>query len=60
MSSGSLLRDVKKTWDALVHHGATPVGSEALEVWRIVSGNPYTESISAIAICHRKRSRHVP
>ena len=32
--------DVKKTWDALVHHGATPVGSEALEVWRIVSGNP--------------------
>jgi len=32
--------DVKKTWDALVQHGATPVGSEALELWRIVSGVP--------------------
>jgi folate-binding protein YgfZ len=32
--------DVKKTWDALVLHGATPVGSEALELWRIVSGIP--------------------
>jgi folate-binding protein YgfZ len=32
--------DVKKTWDALVQHGATPVGSEALELWRIVSGIP--------------------
>jgi aminomethyltransferase len=33
-------RDVRKTWDALVAHGATPVGSEALEVHRIVSGIP--------------------
>jgi aminomethyltransferase len=32
--------DVKKTWDALVLHGATPVGSEALELWRTVSGIP--------------------
>jgi len=32
--------DVKKTWAALVQHGATPVGSEALELWRIVSGTP--------------------
>ena len=32
--------DVKKTWDALVQHGATPVGSEALELWRIASGIP--------------------
>ena len=32
--------DVKKTWDALVTHGATPVGSEALELWRVVSGIP--------------------
>lgn len=33
-------RDVRKTWDALVAHGATPVGSEALEIHRIVSGIP--------------------
>jgi folate-binding protein YgfZ len=32
--------DVRKTWDALVAHGATPVGSEALEMHRIVSGVP--------------------
>jgi folate-binding protein YgfZ len=32
--------DVRKTWDALVAHGATPVGSEALELHRIVSGVP--------------------
>jgi folate-binding protein YgfZ len=32
--------DVRKTWDALVSHGATPVGSEALEVHRIASGIP--------------------
>jgi aminomethyltransferase len=33
-------KDVKKAWDALVAHGATPIGSEALEVHRIVSGVP--------------------
>jgi aminomethyltransferase len=32
--------DVKKTWDTLIQHGATPVGSETLELWRIVSGIP--------------------
>ncbi len=32
--------EVKKTWDALVQRGATPVGSEALELWRIASGIP--------------------
>ena len=32
--------DVRKTWDALVAHGATPVGSEALEIHRVVSGIP--------------------
>lgn len=32
--------EVKKTWDSLVQHGATPVGSEALELWRIASGVP--------------------
>jgi folate-binding protein YgfZ len=32
--------DVRKTWDAMVAHGATPVGSEALEIHRIVSGIP--------------------
>jgi folate-binding protein YgfZ len=32
--------DVKKTWDALIQHGATPVGSEALDLWRMVSGIP--------------------
>ena len=32
--------DVKKTWDALIAHGATPVGSEALELLRIKSGIP--------------------
>src|SRR5215472_14296461 len=33
-------KDVKKTWDALIAHGAAPVGSEALELHRIVSGIP--------------------
>lgn len=33
-------QDVKKTWDALVAHGATPVGTEALELHRIASGIP--------------------
>src|SRR5579872_7042699 len=32
--------DVRKTWDALVGHGATPVGAEAIESHRIVSGIP--------------------
>jgi folate-binding protein YgfZ len=32
--------DARKTWDALVAHGATPVGSEALEIQRIVKGIP--------------------
>lgn len=32
--------DVRKTWHALVAHGATPVGSEALELRRILSGIP--------------------
>jgi folate-binding protein YgfZ len=32
--------DVRKTWDALVANGATPVGSEALEIHRVVSGIP--------------------
>ncbi|HUO15558.1 MAG TPA: folate-binding protein [Verrucomicrobiae bacterium] len=32
--------DVRKTWDALIEHGATPVGYEALELQRIVSGIP--------------------
>ena len=32
--------DVRKTWDALVAHGATPVGSEALELQRIAAGIP--------------------
>jgi folate-binding protein YgfZ len=33
-------KDVKKTWDAMVAHGAMPIGSEALEMHRIVSGVP--------------------
>jgi folate-binding protein YgfZ len=33
-------RDVRKTWDSLVEQGATPVGSDALELHRIVSGIP--------------------
>ena len=33
-------QEVKKTWDALVAHGATPVGSEALEMHRILNGIP--------------------
>jgi len=33
-------KDVKKTWDALVAHGATAIGSEALEMHRVVSGIP--------------------
>ena len=32
--------EVKKTWDALVAHGATPIGCEALEMHRIVNGIP--------------------
>ena len=32
--------DVRKIWDSLVSHGATPVGFEALELQRIVSGIP--------------------
>src|SRR5215472_4608253 len=33
-------KDVKKTWDAVIVHGAAPVGSDALELHRIVSGIP--------------------
>jgi folate-binding protein YgfZ len=33
-------KDAKKTWEALVAHGATPIGSEALEMHRIVNGIP--------------------
>jgi folate-binding protein YgfZ len=33
-------KDVYKTWQALVRAGATPVGSEALEMQRIVAGIP--------------------
>ncbi len=33
-------KDLKKTWEALIAHGATPVGSEALEMHRIVNGIP--------------------
>jgi len=33
-------RNAKKTWEALISHGATPVGSEALELVRIQSGIP--------------------
>src|SRR5207302_10621525 len=33
-------KDAYKTWQALVAAGATPVGSEALEMQRIVSGIP--------------------
>ena len=33
-------QEVKKTWDALVAHGAVPIGSEALEMRRIVNGIP--------------------
>lgn len=33
-------KDVKTTWDALLAHGGTPVGSDALELHRIVSGVP--------------------
>ena len=32
--------DVKKTWDEVVAHGATPIGSEAQEIHRIVNGIP--------------------
>jgi len=32
--------EVKKTWDALVAHGAKPIGSEAVEMQRIVNGIP--------------------
>ena len=33
-------QDVYKTWQALIAAGATPVGSEALEIQRIVAGVP--------------------
>jgi folate-binding protein YgfZ len=33
-------KDVYKTWEALIAAGATPVGSEALEMQRIVAGVP--------------------
>jgi folate-binding protein YgfZ len=33
-------KDVYKTWQALVAAGSTPVGSEALEIQRIVAGVP--------------------
>ncbi|HTT19098.1 MAG TPA: glycine cleavage T C-terminal barrel domain-containing protein [Candidatus Sulfotelmatobacter sp.] len=33
-------KDVKKTWEALLAHGAVPVGSEALEMHRIANGIP--------------------
>ena len=33
-------KDVAKTWGALIAAGATPVGSDALEMQRIVSGIP--------------------
>src|SRR5579871_451453 len=33
-------KDVKKTWEALVAHGGAPVGSDALELHRILSGVP--------------------
>jgi len=33
--------DVSKTWDALLAQGATAVGSEALEMQRMVSGIPH-------------------
>jgi len=32
--------DVRRVWDALTKHGATPVGSEAFELHRIASGVP--------------------
>jgi len=32
--------EVRKTWDALIAHSATPVGSEALELQRMVAGIP--------------------
>jgi folate-binding protein YgfZ len=32
--------EVRKTWDALLAHGATPVGFEALEMQRIAAGVP--------------------
>jgi folate-binding protein YgfZ len=32
--------NARKAWDTLVGHGATPLGSEALELHRIVSGVP--------------------
>jgi|SRR5579872_643205 len=33
-------QEVKKTWDTVLEHGATPVGSDALELLRIKSGLP--------------------
>lgn len=33
-------KDARKTWDALIASGATPIGSEALEMHRIVNGIP--------------------
>ena len=40
MRSGSAPQDVRQLWDALLAAGAAPVGSEALELHRIVSGIP--------------------
>ena len=38
--SGFLLRMATKVWDALQSAGASPVGSDALELYRIVKGVP--------------------
>ena len=42
-------KDVYKTWQALIAGGATPVGSEALEMQRIVAGIP----LYGVDICER-------
>ena len=41
-------------WDALVAAGLTPVGSDALELYRIVRGYRASELIFGNAICRRK------
>jgi folate-binding protein YgfZ len=33
-------KDVRRTWDALIAHDATPIGSDALEMHRILNGIP--------------------
>src|ERR1700733_13860173 len=53
-------KDVYKTWQALVAAGATPVGSQALEMQRIVAGNPLYAWTFASAICRRRPSRCEP